>query len=199
MGPLQDLGNEAMIEPVTALGTRPMVEISDFQFQGPERGLVDPLVQERFEEALQADNLRVAETENTQLTVAADDVGAWAMQPGPAEAALQANGQPVAATESTQLAADLRGNDAWVVQPGPAEAAPGPSLSEIVSNELQGIRETWFNARADMAAAFEDGGLTVENAMRLQMDMQHAAVMIQMLVSQVSALNQEVSKLMRAS
>ena len=188
-----------MIEPVEALGTRPMVEASDYQFQAPEQNLVDPLVQEQFEAALQGDQLRITQAESSQLSVAASDAGPWVTQGGPAEMALQPHNQPVTAPEGTQLAADLRSSDGWVVQPGPAEAPPGPSLGEIVSGELESIRQTWFDARADMAAAFEEGGLTVETAMRLQMDMQHAAVMIQMLVSQVSAFNQEVSKLMRAS
>ena len=152
-----------MIEPVTAVGARPTLEASDFQLHGHPDTAVDPTTQQEFEAMLNADDLRVAQVENTQAAV------------------------------------DLRPDNAWVLQPGPAEAPPPPTIGEVVSAELQDLRQGWQDLRADIVTAFEGDGMTIENLMKLQMEVQHSGIMVQMLLNEVSAFNQEVSKLMHAN
>ncbi|MCP4979279.1 MAG: hypothetical protein GY935_02160 [Gammaproteobacteria bacterium] len=93
---------------------------------------------------------------------------------------------------------DVTAGNQWVVQPGPAEAIPKPTFIESISGELQDIRQGWLDVRADMQSAFESDP-TILDVMRLQMDLQHSTNMTQLLVNTVSAFNQEIGKLMRAS
>ncbi len=151
-----------MIEPVTALGARPMVEIADLQFQGSTQPTIDPAKQQEFEAMLGTEEVVVA----------------------------QADG----ATHGVNATVDN-----WVVQPGPAEAVPVPTIGEYVSEELQGFRQEWLELRANMNDAVNGGNLSLDQMMQMSMEMQHSSVMIQLLINQVTAVNQEISKLMRAS
>ncbi len=77
-----------MIEPVSAYGARPQIELNAGHgcCVEPEPNPADPAAKAQFEEMLQSDEIRVAQADNANVATEVNNTNGWVIQPGPAEA-----------------------------------------------------------------------------------------------------------------
>ena len=116
------------------------------------------------------------------------------------EAALGINGPDrVDGTEMKVVQAD--GGDVWIAQPPAAEAQTPPptSLGDSILNGLENLRGSWRETMADINQLAADPQLDMAQMMKLQFQVQHTAVMTQMVLNEVKSIDQEVNKLLTAS
>ena len=168
-----------MIDPVSANGVQPARELYDLSTVDTGPGQVATADQQRFEALLGPDRTSPVDGQTVRVAQAED---------------VQTDGV---------RAADVQAADdtVWFKEPTaetPQQPLP-PTIGESVLNGLEHLRNSWRDTANNLQVAVNQPEFQPADLMKIQFEVQHTAVVTSLVVNEVTALDQEVSQLMKAS
>jgi len=116
------------------------------------------------------------------------------------EAALGTDG--VTATDGEGIrAGQVEAGDIWLKQPvaGDVQAPLPPTLGDSILNGLESFRGSWQGTMSEIQAAVSQDSMDPATLMSLQFQVQHTAVVTTLVINEVTALDQEITQLLKAS
>ncbi len=130
------------------------------------------------------------------------DRQAMDMGPGQVTAADQQRFEAALGTGGDDIrVAQVDAGDIWVNQPVATDGQPPlpPTLGDSILNGLESFRGSWQGTMSEIQQAVSQDRMDPATLMSLQFQVQHTAVVTTLVINEVTALDQEVTQLLKAS